>query len=205
MALKPCKECRKEISSEAKVCPKCGKKDPTAVPTRRLKIGLIVLMALVAFVTLEAIISNTYFKPSSTRGPDSKLETDLLVAAHQRPPDRPRRVVPYDIVRQWLPNHERTGYGADLVISPDATESDVTDLVAFLAGSHDPVSIGVYLSQDAYDDGQRSNPSAVFGNGYVGAYVKNLSSGGAFRGFNEFRWAQEQGRFSHLTGQVTKF
>ncbi|HZZ86074.1 MAG TPA: hypothetical protein VFE30_16205 [Anaeromyxobacteraceae bacterium] len=29
MSMKPCKECKKEISSEAKVCPNCGKKSPT--------------------------------------------------------------------------------------------------------------------------------------------------------------------------------
>ena len=28
MALKPCKECYQEISSHAKVCPHCGRKNP---------------------------------------------------------------------------------------------------------------------------------------------------------------------------------
>jgi hypothetical protein len=29
MAMKACKECKKEVSTEAKVCPNCGKKNPT--------------------------------------------------------------------------------------------------------------------------------------------------------------------------------
>lgn len=29
MALKPCRECKKEVSTEAKTCPHCGKKNPT--------------------------------------------------------------------------------------------------------------------------------------------------------------------------------
>jgi len=32
MALRPCTECKREISTEARVCPNCGKKNPTARP-----------------------------------------------------------------------------------------------------------------------------------------------------------------------------
>jgi RNA polymerase subunit RPABC4/transcription elongation factor Spt4 len=49
MALKPCKECGKEISTEAKVCPNCGKKDPTSQPVPKwLWIALGVLVLIVA-------------------------------------------------------------------------------------------------------------------------------------------------------------
>jgi hypothetical protein len=53
MALKACKECKKEISTEAKVCPNCGKKDPTAgamTPSRGV-IGVLVLIIFIAFVS----------------------------------------------------------------------------------------------------------------------------------------------------------
>ena len=29
MALKPCRECGEKVSTEAKTCPNCGKKNPT--------------------------------------------------------------------------------------------------------------------------------------------------------------------------------
>lgn len=49
MALKPCKECKKEISTEAKVCPNCGKKNPTSsgIPVFVWLVGaLVVVIAL---------------------------------------------------------------------------------------------------------------------------------------------------------------
>lgn len=50
MALKPCKECGKEISTEAKACPHCGKKNPTsAAGLSRGAIGFLVLIIVIAF------------------------------------------------------------------------------------------------------------------------------------------------------------
>src|SRR5260221_286291 len=46
MAMKACRECKKEISSDAKQCPNCGKKNPTG-KTSKLAIGLGVLGLLV--------------------------------------------------------------------------------------------------------------------------------------------------------------
>jgi hypothetical protein len=137
--------------------------------------------------------------------PDSSIDSALVAAAHQRASDRQPQIVPYDIVRQWQPNNEPNGYGADLIISPDANESDVIDLVRWLARGHDPVSINIYLREAAYEDSRRPDPSEVAGDGFIGAYVKNLSSGGAYQGANEFRWAQERGRFAYKTGGTTKF
>lgn len=54
MALKPCKECGKEISTEAKACPNCGKKDPTGKPTSALTwgcLGLIVIVGAMSAIT----------------------------------------------------------------------------------------------------------------------------------------------------------
>jgi hypothetical protein len=46
MALKPCKECSREISTEAKTCPHCGKKDPTGTHTSPVAMGCLVLVLL---------------------------------------------------------------------------------------------------------------------------------------------------------------
>ena len=48
MALRPCKECKKEISSEAKVCPHCGKKQGTSAGVGCLTvIGVLVVLGYV--------------------------------------------------------------------------------------------------------------------------------------------------------------
>lgn len=49
MALKPCKECKKEVSTSAKTCPHCGVKNP-GVSTKDSLIGLGVLVLIVVVV-----------------------------------------------------------------------------------------------------------------------------------------------------------
>lgn len=46
MAMAPCKECKQQISTEAKVCPHCGKKNPTGGWSLGAKIG-VGLLAIV--------------------------------------------------------------------------------------------------------------------------------------------------------------
>jgi endogenous inhibitor of DNA gyrase (YacG/DUF329 family) len=45
MALKPCPECGKEISSSAKVCPSCGKRIPIS-PIIRIAVIVITILAV---------------------------------------------------------------------------------------------------------------------------------------------------------------
>lgn len=52
MALKKCKECGNEISTDAKVCPHCGKKQP---PKMRTQIGCLILF-LIFFIPFLIII-----------------------------------------------------------------------------------------------------------------------------------------------------
>jgi RNA polymerase subunit RPABC4/transcription elongation factor Spt4 len=54
MALKKCKECGKEISTEAKVCPNCGKKNPTGE-----RVGCVAaVLILIAIAAVVSIFSN---------------------------------------------------------------------------------------------------------------------------------------------------
>lgn len=49
MAIKPCRECKAEVSTEAKTCPKCGTPAPTAdQPSRGFKIALGAVFGLFA-------------------------------------------------------------------------------------------------------------------------------------------------------------
>ncbi len=72
MALHPCSECKKEISSDAKTCPHCGKKTgmSTGVGCLSLIIGLLIIGAVVG--QLNKIGGN-----SSQSGTQSPEETAL--------------------------------------------------------------------------------------------------------------------------------
>jgi hypothetical protein len=54
MALRPCKECKKEISTDAKICPHCGKKQGIG-----LGIGCLgIIVALIALGYIGSLFSN---------------------------------------------------------------------------------------------------------------------------------------------------
>ena len=50
MALKPCRECGREISTEAKSCPKCGKNNPTGTPANWAGVGCLGLLGIAVVV-----------------------------------------------------------------------------------------------------------------------------------------------------------
>jgi hypothetical protein len=54
MALKPCRECKKEVSTEASSCPHCGKKAPTASPVAKVIMGLLLVAALFVIIPFFA-------------------------------------------------------------------------------------------------------------------------------------------------------
>ncbi len=66
MALKTCKECRKQISTEAKVCPNCGKKNPTASSTHPIVWAMLVIGI---FVLIGSLSSNSSSSPSPALTP----------------------------------------------------------------------------------------------------------------------------------------
>jgi hypothetical protein len=49
MALTPCRECKKEVSTGAKSCPHCGAKKPSESATERMIVEFIVLIFIVVF------------------------------------------------------------------------------------------------------------------------------------------------------------
>lgn len=52
MALKPCKECKQEVSTSAKTCPHCGVKNPTVTAKQQFVMVLGLLIAAVVTPTL---------------------------------------------------------------------------------------------------------------------------------------------------------
>jgi hypothetical protein len=64
MALKACKECGHEISTEATTCPHCGKKNPTGVRTSPIALGCL---GLIGFVIVVGIFSSSDSPTTSSR------------------------------------------------------------------------------------------------------------------------------------------
>jgi hypothetical protein len=64
MSLRPCTECKREISTEAKVCPNCGKKNPTARPNSTA----LGCAGLLAFVFLIGLCSKDQRSVGSSSG-----------------------------------------------------------------------------------------------------------------------------------------
>ena len=52
MSLKPCRECGKEVSDQAKVCPHCGVQQPSASDSQRAAAAVVVLVFCAAFIGL---------------------------------------------------------------------------------------------------------------------------------------------------------
>ena len=121
--------------------------------------------------------------------------------AHEAPKEA---TAPYEVLRQWRPNNEPTGYGAEILLNMDYTESELISFVKQLAVGHDPVIIRIFTSLKAYEQEKEGNYGAAYDSDYILFYVKNMTGRGAYRGFNEIRWMQEVGKYSSKFGLKTK-
>lgn len=78
MALKPCKECKKEVSTSAKICPHCGVKDP-GVGAKETMIGGLIILAIagVLFVSCSSSDKEKTEKPAASAQTDAECMKDL--------------------------------------------------------------------------------------------------------------------------------
>lgn len=81
MALKPCRECGQEVSTEAKKCPHCGVSDPTGAIARRAKnTGCGCLLAV---LIMGAIVGSVaYF--GQTGGSGSSKDTLVMIGQREK-------------------------------------------------------------------------------------------------------------------------
>ena len=84
-------------------------------------------------------------------------------------------------------------------------EDQLVDLIRTLSTGHDPVNIKAYNSQEAYQQEQIGAYGDAWETGYLLFYVKNLTGRGAFSGFNEIRWMQQEGNLPQKMGEKTIF
>jgi len=127
------------------------------------------------------------------------------------PPTTPMKTSPevttiqHTTLRQWNPDSDWRAVGLDILVSEnDVTKNNIVTLVRALSTGKDKAVINVYLDKKAWDEDQSGNYSQVHKNGYLAMYIKNLTSNGAYRGFNEVRWMQENGELQELFGTETK-
>ena len=67
MPLKPCRECAREISTDARSCPHCGKRAPMTAPPSKKAMAVAVMAIIAVFVG--------YVRSPATTGPPASVET----------------------------------------------------------------------------------------------------------------------------------
>ena len=77
MALKPCRECGAQVSTEAEVCPHCGVRSPTAKSGRNPRGCLPAALVVLAVVFVVGILATG--KPTGTDTDNSSTEKKLTI------------------------------------------------------------------------------------------------------------------------------
>src|SRR5690349_17714325 len=85
MALKPCKECGREVSTDARACPHCGKEKPTA---RGSTMGGWIVLGFIG-VNVLGMVSNAVNGGSSTTSPNTGTATGLATATRTSASTKP--------------------------------------------------------------------------------------------------------------------
>lgn len=97
MALKPCRECKKEVSHEAKTCPHCGVENPAGGASKlvifgAVFIGLVVIGAISSSGDKDEKPSGPSSTESALSAPSAPISPD--VRAPSAPPSSPKPSAP---------------------------------------------------------------------------------------------------------------
>jgi len=168
MALKKCKECGREISTEAKVCPHCGKKHPTGE-----RIGCVAaVLILFAIAAVMSIVSHDE-TPSAPESTKTAIAPRLPAAA------RAARI-PYREIEAWE-------VGATIVIDPRfRSDSSLRALGSQLAARYSTrpfFNVLVYDSERAarlrqvVDTATAKNQLSFYDRHFLATYTKNSTTG----------------------------
>lgn len=80
MAMKECRECKKEVSTEAKACPHCGTTNPTQLK-KKTSVGMKVLIGFGIFVAAIGFLADygEKNKATNTTAPTQKAATEQAI------------------------------------------------------------------------------------------------------------------------------
>ena len=131
--------------------------------------------------------------------------TEISDTVEPQEKEIPLQVIEHSVLRDWKPNRDYRGLGLEILVSDEATEEELIELIQTLAGRRENVNIRVYSSNEAYRQEQRQSYGDAYKRGYLLFYIKNLTGRGTFDGLNELRWMQETGHLSHKRGEKMRF
>ena len=137
--------------------------------------------------------------------PQVPEQTDIGQTAESQGQEITGQVIEHSVLRKWNPNNDFRGLGLEILVSEEATEDQLVELIKTLAAASDHVNIRVYSSEEAYREEQSQSYGEAYQRGYLLFYVKNLSGNGPFDGFNEIRWMQQAGNLPHKLGEKIEF
>ncbi len=153
-----------------------------------------VALVLVLIYWISSVCSNNDSSPTT----ETQIESSVI--------ENKAEIITYEILRKWNPKNDKKAVGLDVLITKeDATEESIIDLVKHLAPNNVLVAnVIIFTSRSSWVDLRNgSDFNDDMRKNYVAYYVKNISTDGAFTGFNEIRWMQGIGEFSDLP--TTKF
>jgi len=137
--------------------------------------------------------------------PLAPTQTDISKTVEPQEKEIPLQVIEHSVFRDWKPNRDYRGLGLEILVSDEATEEELIELIQRLAGRRENVNIRVYSSNEAYRQEQRQSYGDAYKRGYLLFYIKNLTGRGPFDGLNEIRWMQETGHLPHKRGEKMRF
>ena len=132
-------------------------------------------------------------------------QTNISDTVEPQEKENSLQVIEHSVLRDWKPNRDYRGLGLEILVSDEATEEELIELIQTLAGRREHVNIRVYSSNEAYRQEQRQSYGDAYKRGYLLFYIKNLTGRGPFDGFNEIRWMQETGHLPHKRGEKMRF
>jgi hypothetical protein len=135
VALSPCRECGKSVSTDARRCPECGALDPTSEFTRtrtNQRLGCVVLVVLVFIIGYCEERAHPGGSPATVAGPAAGAPN----------------LISYAVTRSWQIGPE--GYGAELLIDP--TRNGEADLRALATELHDEHRGNAVVFISVFDD-----------------------------------------------------
>ena len=155
---------------------------------------------LLGFCLLSFWVTGLREKPP----PLAPIQTDIPETVEPQE-EVPVPVIEHSVLRDWKPYNDYRGLGLEILVSEEATQEELIELIQTLAAGHEHVNIRVYSSREAYRQEQRQTYGDVYKRGYLLFYIKNLTGRGPFDGLNEIRWMQEKGHLPHKLGEKTQF
>jgi hypothetical protein len=134
---------------------------------------------------------------------DSQVKEKPSVSADTQP-SQSNGPLTYEVLRgPWKPDEAPQGLGLELLIPESATQEQIIRLLRDLAAGKDPVFINMWTNRQVWANAKKNIYDDAYDQHLICVYVKNMTGRGLFAGFNEIRWMQEKGRFSHLSGKTT--